>query len=147
MDMRYEQYCLADKIFYDSPSRAQPSDECYETGRSIPEGWRLHHQETWTVLVPANSRMPLQGWKIHVSVTLDNARETLDAVWDYCVPREISFKFLTDRISLLMRNIKYAERSGSGKFITIYPADTKELEDTLTELGATLDGLPGPYIL
>ena len=46
-----------------------------------------------------------------------------------------------------MRNAKYAPRGGSGKFITIYPADDAELEVILTELGGRLAGQPGPYIL
>ena len=46
-----------------------------------------------------------------------------------------------------MRNAKYAPRRGSGKFITIYPADDAELELVCKELGDLLDGEPGPYIL
>jgi hypothetical protein len=46
-----------------------------------------------------------------------------------------------------MRNAKYAPRRGSGKFITIYPADEAELELVSKELGELLDGERGPYIL
>jgi serine/threonine protein kinase len=147
MDRRYERFCLADQFFYDSPTRSRSSRELFAAGRDLPRGWLLHQKEVWTVLAPANGRIPLQGWKIHLSATLDNAENILDAAWEYCVSQNILFKFLTDRITLLLRNAKYADRSGSGKFVTIYPEDTEEFERTLMELGAALEGLPGPYIL
>ena len=88
-----------------------------------------------------------QGWKIHVSACLDNAEKVLDLVWQYCVDRELSFKYLRGKTSLLVRNAKYAARGSSGKFITIYPADDTELERILTDLDPILAGQSGPYIL
>jgi tRNA A-37 threonylcarbamoyl transferase component Bud32 len=46
-----------------------------------------------------------------------------------------------------MRNSKYAPRGSSGKFVTIYPRDSAELELACKELADRLDGEAGPYIL
>ena len=46
-----------------------------------------------------------------------------------------------------MRNAKYSPRGASGKLVTIYPRNDEEFERILDELGALLDGEPGPYIL
>src|SRR5262245_37901986 len=91
--------------------------------------------------------MPAQGWKVHVSTTMDEAEDVLAAVWDFCVDRRVAFKFLRDRNAILLANTKYANRGASGKFVTIYPADEGELESVLTGLDAELAGRPGPYIL
>jgi class III lanthionine synthetase len=64
-----------------------------------------------------------------------------------CVRNRISFKFVRSKQLLFLRNVKYASRRSSGKFITIYPADEAQLETVLVELDASLNGRPGPYIL
>jgi tRNA A-37 threonylcarbamoyl transferase component Bud32 len=91
--------------------------------------------------------MPSQGWKIHVSATLDNCDEILEQVWDYCIPLGLPFKFQRNRAALLLANAKYAHRGSSGKFITLYPRDEAQLERVLGELDAELRGAAGPYIL
>ena len=68
-------------------------------------------------------------------------------MWDYCVPREVSFKFVGSRMAVLMRNAKYASRSASGKAVTIYPADEAACKRILYDLDIELSGSQGPYIL
>jgi hypothetical protein len=96
---------------------------------------------------PERLRLPSQGWKIHASARLDSAPEILSAVWDYCIPERMAFKFIAGPDLLFLRNLKYAHRGSSGKFVTLYPADEAQLQLILSELGARIDGLPGPYIL
>ena len=147
MDRRYEVYCLADPLFYDSTTQVR--DERLElefTRRPVPVGWEQTEVADWLVHRPVGVRLPAQGWKVHVSACLDNADKVLTTVWDYCVPRRISFKFLRGLDALLLANAKYAHRGSSGKFVTIYPAD-EQLEVVLTELGVALAGSQGPYIL
>ncbi|MBB5933239.1 class III lanthionine synthetase LanKC [Streptomyces zagrosensis] len=121
--------------------------------RPAPAGWLrqlsgdwLHYHPVRPDGTPRPGR-PSQGWKIHVSACLDNAEKTAAKVWDYCVPKELPFKFIPGPNALHLRNSKYAGRGSSGKFFTLYPADEGELHTTLTELGAILDGEQGPYIL
>jgi tRNA A-37 threonylcarbamoyl transferase component Bud32 len=148
MDMQYEMYCLTDPVFYDSLVNAQTKNFDFEVARRpVPEGWERSDNDDWLVYQPINAQLPLQGWKIHVSACMHNAEEILTTVWDYCVPRSISFKFLRGRHILHMANSKYAGRGGSGKLVTIYPVDEAELELVLKEVGELLDGQPGPYIL
>ena len=64
--------------------------------------------DDWLVYHWPDVRVPRQGWKIHASACLDNAEEILATVWDYCVPRRISFKFIRSLQLLFIRNRKYA---------------------------------------
>jgi hypothetical protein len=91
--------------------------------------------------------LPAQGWKIHASACLDSAAEILAVIWEYCIARKIPFKFIRSDELLFLRNVKQAPRGASGKFVTIYPTDEAQLGIVLAELGAALDGQPGPYIL
>ncbi len=147
MDKQYEQYCLADQIFYDSPQQRDAQAMFPVSRRPLPDGWRRACQGDWLVNVPPGPPPPPQGWKIHVSTCLDNSDEVITKVWDYCVPREVSFKFVGSRMAVLMRNAKYAARSASGKTVTIYPADDAACERILHDLDFELSGSPGPYIL
>jgi tRNA A-37 threonylcarbamoyl transferase component Bud32 len=147
MDKQYEQYCLADPIFYDSPRRNDPLSLFPISRRPLPDGWRRASQDDWLINIPPGSSPPAQGWKIHLSTCLDNSDEVITQVWQYCVPRGVSFKFLGSRQAVLMRNAKYASRSASGKSVTIYPADETACERILSELDAELAGAAGPYIL
>jgi tRNA A-37 threonylcarbamoyl transferase component Bud32 len=144
----YEVFCLVDPSFYDSPLSANPADYGFEpASRAVPEGWARIDKENWISYRPVDAPMPWQGWKIHASACLENAEKIVSAVWDYCVPRGIPFKFLAGRHILIMSNSKQAGRGGSGKLVTIYPVDEAELELALKELGEVLNGEPGPYIL
>ncbi|MFD5625768.1 class III lanthionine synthetase LanKC [Streptomyces sp. NPDC127072] len=157
MDTRYEVYALADRHFYETPDRlAGEGGEAapvYETAkRAVPAGWRAARIGDWLALTPVDTEGrprsgPAQGWKIHASATRENAERIAEIVWDYCVPRAIPFKFVPGPHLLHLRNVKYAARDGSGKFVTLYPSDEQQLQTVLEELGALLEGLDGPYIL
>ncbi len=147
MDERYDNYCAADRLFYDSLGSAVAQAAFGGAERQVPEGWRRESLDDWLIHAPEGGSLPQQGWKIHVSATLANAERVLDAVWGYCVPRGLSFKFLRGPRTLLLRNSKYASRSASGKFVTIYPRDAAELELACKELDTLLAGEDGPYIL
>ncbi|MGC5028519.1 class III lanthionine synthetase LanKC [Micromonospora sp. DT229] len=147
MDDRYDSYCAADRHFYDSLGNAVEQPTFAAARRALPEGWRTEPLDDWLIYAPDGDSLPQQGWKIHVAATLDNAERVLDTVWDYCVPRGLSFKFLRGPRTLLLRNSKYASRAASGKFVTVYPHDEAELELVCKELDELLAGQPGPYIL
>ncbi|WP_371871427.1 class III lanthionine synthetase LanKC [Phytohabitans rumicis] len=146
VDDRYEAFCMADPLFYDVLHAAKKSP--FRTAdRPLAAGWERREQDDWYVFRSGRPGLPVQGWKIHVSACLDNADRVLDAVWDYCVPRGVDFKFLRSPAALLARVSKYAPRGYSGKLVTIYPVDDAACATVLDELGALLDGEPGPYIL
>ncbi|MFL6117824.1 MAG: class III lanthionine synthetase LanKC [Catenulispora sp.] len=148
MDGRYEAFIAGDQTFYDAMhSTASAGASFGIADRELPEGWRKYEQDDWIVIDPATGGLPEQGWKIHASASPDSAVRVLEAVWDYCVPRGIEFKFLRSPSALLGRLSKYAPRGYSGKLVTIYPTDDEHCERILTELGAELEGVPNPYIL
>ncbi|MBG6135218.1 hypothetical protein IW245_001412 [Longispora fulva] len=139
---------MADRTFYDALHSAATAGQSFATAdRPLPAGWSRAEQDDWLVFRRPDAALPPQGWKIHASATRDNADRILDAVWDYCVPRGIGFKFLRSRAALTARVSKYAPRGHSGKLVTLYPADDAACETILTELGALLDGEPNPTIL
>ncbi|MFC6016879.1 class III lanthionine synthetase LanKC [Plantactinospora solaniradicis] len=148
MDERYDAYCAVDPLFYDSLTNVSAVSTGFAAAdRPLPTGWEREPNDDWLIYGPEGGKLPQQGWKIHISACLDNAERVLETVWDYCVPRGISFKFLRGPRMLLMRNSKYAPRGSSGKFVTIYPRDEAELELACKELADRLDGEAGPYIL
>ncbi|GAA2841496.1 class III lanthionine synthetase LanKC [Kribbella solani] len=148
MHESYEFYCLADRRFYETPAnRGAEHPDFAIAERPVPEGWQHVPGEQWMHYAPAGLRLPEQGWKIHVSARLQDVERTLDAIWAYCVPRGIAFKFLRNEAVLLMVNSKAAPRGSSGKLVTIYPTDEAQLELVLKELDEVLHGVEGPYIL
>lgn len=148
MDLRYEAFCFADPLFFDEQRVAADSDAGFARLVPTPEaGWGSGDMGTWRLLRPAEVRTPDQGWKIHVSATLDNAEKVLGIVADYCFEARVAFKHLRSSGILLARNAKYAPRSGSGKLVTIYPTDDRQFSGILDGLSAKLAGFAGPYIL
>jgi tRNA A-37 threonylcarbamoyl transferase component Bud32 len=148
VDKRYELFCLADPLFYDSPSSSRAAKQEFAVAsRPLPAGWTRTSLGEWQVQVPPGDPVPGQGWKIHVSAGQDNAERVLEEVFDYCVPRRISFKFLRGPLALHVRNAKYAPRGSSGKLAAIYPADDESCARILAELDSIVGGEPGPYIL
>ncbi|WP_433021105.1 class III lanthionine synthetase LanKC [Kribbella sp. CA-294648] len=146
---QYELYCLADGLFYDTPSNRGAGEEpdFPACSRPVPAGWEHVPGDVWMNYAPRGAELPQQGWKIHVSAGLEDAEKALAAVWNYCVPRGLPFKFLRSKPVLVMFNAKAAFRGSSGKLVTIYPADETQLELVLKELDGILEGIRGPYIL
>ncbi len=148
MNKGYAVYCDADPYFYDAPHRTDTGHPRYAAASApVPPEWRRNESGDWLALRPVDAELPDQGWKIHVSACLDNAEPVLDRVWRHCVADGTAFKFVPSRYLLHQRNAKYADRAGSGKFITVYPTDDKDFERLVGELSDLLAGEPGPYIL
>ncbi|MFF5446435.1 class III lanthionine synthetase LanKC [Streptomyces sp. NPDC012888] len=147
MNKGYAVFCDADRWFYDAPYRRGGDGGYAAELPAMPEDWQSHRSGDWLAWRPAEHHLPAQGWKIHVSAGLDNAPSVLARVRDYCVPRRLAFKFVPNRYLLHIRNAKYADRAGAGKFVTVYPADLDEFRRTAEELDALLAGEPGPYVL
>ncbi|RZQ61895.1 class III lanthionine synthetase LanKC [Amycolatopsis suaedae] len=149
MDLRYEAFCFADPLFFDEQRNAGTAEEDFASALPLPAGWVESERGIWRSLQPvgAAGSLPAQGWKIHISATMDNAVHVLATVHRYCVEQGVAYKHLRTRGILLARNSKYAPRDGSGKLITIYPADEDGLQRALADLSAELSGQAGPYIL
>ncbi|TKK87004.1 hypothetical protein FDA94_19655 [Herbidospora galbida] len=148
MKLQYIEYCFADRLFYDESHTWAATQAGYrQAGEAAPEGWVTGRKGPWFNVMCASVELPPQGWKIHVSARRENAQQVLDIVSRYCLDAKVSFKFLVSEAAFIGRNLKYADRGGSGKFMTIYPADDDRLREILDDLGPLLEGMGGPYIL
>ncbi|WP_234010853.1 class III lanthionine synthetase LanKC, partial [Streptomyces sp. SPB78] len=152
MNPEYAAYAAAHPLFYDTAHHARtaalPDAEDYATALgTVPPGWEEARRGDWRSLAPAGAHVPPQGWKIHVSASLDAAPRVLAATARLCFARRVPFKFVPTRTLLLLRNGKYADRAGSGKFLTLYPPVPEDFEPLCRDLAVALDGEPGPYIL
>ncbi|QNE78831.1 lantipeptide synthetase [Streptomyces finlayi] len=155
MNPEYAAYCQADRRFYDAPYRSLTSGELpgedgsfYASVRGMaPEGWSHSRRGDWLSYSPEGLRLPPQGWKIHVSAALDNAASVLDRVVAHCLEHRLAFKCVPSPGLLALRNAKYADRAGSGKFITVYPPSEDAFPEVCTALMSLLEGEHGPYIL
>lgn len=141
---QYLYFCRPDTLFHDHPDFEDGAFELIS--RPARAGWQHHSNREWVTFL-APGQLPQQGWKVHVSSTPDEAEEVLAICAEHCLEAGLTFKFLRSPACLMMRSSKYADRSGSGKFITIYPTDDAALATLLGELGDALAGRPGPYIL
>lgn len=141
-------FCAADRDFFDAPGRIPDEDTRYPLAcDEVPAGWRRGAHGLWTVLRPDGVGLPEQGWKIHVSATPRVAGVVLERAAEVLLRRRVTFKFLRSERALRLMSDKNMSRGGSGKFITVYPADDADLAAILGELVPALDGMPGPYIL
>lgn len=86
-----------------------------------------------------------QGFKIHISATIDNYQAILDIVYQYCKQKKLDFKYISNTKLLEYSISSNALREESGKFITIYPYNN--FKQIVKELYTHLKDFNGPYIL
>ena len=143
-------YRLLDKDHYESFNVYVPQKkDFYDLVASrLPSGWHIHRKDIWFHCMSPQNSTPRQGWKIHVSATLANAREVLTRVATQLFERqEADFKFAVDLSVLFLLNSKNWPRGGSGKFITIYPRDNHRFLELIDQIYSATQDLKGPYIL
>lgn len=129
-------FLLADHLHFEDPFRmdARGDERMRPYEVVLPDGWSHGTAREWNTAFPVCWQGPAQGWKIHVAAIPRTARAVLDAVVEHCVPRGVAFKYLRSELVLLVCGAKYASRSASGKFVTIYPRDEGELFAALDAL-------------
>lgn len=100
----------------------------------------------WLDVDHADSRMPEQGWKVHVSAALDSATEVLRRVLPVLLAEPCHFKVAATPLRLYALNTGEGGRSQVGKFITVYPADDTQAVRLAVALEQATCGLRGPAI-
>lgn len=110
--------------------------------------WRVDREDFWCRVGPVRGRMRVQGWKLHLSATPLSAPLVLAVATEILVRHGCAFKFaatIGKVQEIVSRNV---DRSGGGKFITVYPdLGDDELRALAEELHRATEGLPGPGIL
>lgn len=143
-------YRLLNKDYPENfPAYAPQTQDFYDLILAcLPADWRIQREGIWFYCSPCLYTPPLQGWKIHLSATVGNSRKVLEkaaaVLFKYSVA---SFKFAVDRTLLSLLNSKSWPRGGAGKFITIYPPDSRRFVEWIEELDQATAGIEGPYVL
>ncbi|WP_406457176.1 class III lanthionine synthetase LanKC [Streptomyces sp. NBC_01622] len=141
-------YCQQDDRWFEPVGRHTPGAGHLSLYRALmPDTWTLRRRGLWFIAEPPGSRLPGQGWKLHVSARAGDGAAALRAALPVLRDRDAHFKFLVDPWSLALTNGKLWPRGSSGKFITVYPADNEEFLAVARELTTALADLTGPYIL
>lgn len=110
--------------------------------------WDVYEDVHWTNIISRKRDFPEQGWKIHITAELKDAQNMLYDVARHLIERHISFKFVPNLKALEAKNLKYASRIASGKFMTVYPEHEPQFLELLDELKDITDSYDlGPYIL
>ncbi|MCF3105701.1 hypothetical protein IPZ58_29505 [Streptomyces roseoverticillatus] len=108
--------------------------------------WTLRDSYTWCMVTPVGHRSRRQGWKLHLSATVDSAHRVLEGAAAVLVGHTCAFKFaVSPRVTADLTSVR-APREHSGKFLTAYPADDDQLRTLAEELHRATLGLAGPAI-
>src|SRR5689334_9583644 len=99
MDRSYEAFCITDPDFYDRIDVDVADEHLFPVLRkgAVPAGWRRIAAPGWVNLHPPGLRLPAQGWKVHVSATMEHADAVTEKVWTYCVEHITAFKLVPSR--------------------------------------------------
>ncbi|MDU0285678.1 class III lanthionine synthetase LanKC N-terminal domain-containing protein, partial [Staphylococcus pseudintermedius] len=107
---------------------------------------QVHYDENFKYISFPKNELPRQGWKIHISFTLETCQEILKIVSDFCICNEIDFKYVFNKIILRSFISSDGHPTSIGKFITIYPKNKKEFRFIVESLCEELMDFRGPYI-
>lgn len=91
--------------------------------------------------------LPIQGWKIHISAILSNAKDILKIVAQLANEFTFSFKVMPNEQSLWFSTQKAYSREQAGKFVTIYAKDTTAFKQIISRLYHDLRYFEGPFVL
>jgi len=158
-------YTLSDRLFYKPlEDNYQPSQEYItlvtDLLKDFPAYWTVARDGFWFHVYPGNASeagevgpaaerfaLPTQGWKVHVSATVRNGPAILTRAARVALANGVPFKFALDRNVLSTMSSKMWPRGGSGKFITMYPAELPRFKSLLERLHEELRDDEGPYVL
>ena len=120
MDLRYMEFALVDREFYDQPSERTPNRRQFNPDLALDWSmWDSAESDGWIGWHPSGVMLPDQGWKIHTSATTNNAQEMLTVISRYCHEHTLSFKHVPSQAEMLQRNMKYVDRGASGKWLIV----------------------------
>ncbi|HAP5615550.1 TPA: protein kinase/lanthionine synthetase C family protein [Enterococcus faecalis] len=150
MDLRYFEYLLDDEKYYTKFTVNDVAFTLPEIFKNNSDKFDIYYSEDlhWKEIRMKYPHLLTQGWKIHISAILSESQNILNIVSKICFNYNVSFKFVRTHGELKFKNVKYADRSSSGKFITIYPNSEEQFIILLDILHNSLLGFKnGPYIL
>src|SRR3954447_12348490 len=101
-------YCLLHSRFYENLDRYVASEATYRdlVQSLLPEGWEIRPERLWYAVLPPDTDLPAQGFKIHLSATTATAIELLRRVTPVLTAACASFKIVADPSMLDFQNSK-----------------------------------------
>lgn len=143
-------YLLLSNEYFEDLGVYKPTNEFYEiVEKLLDSSWKIDKESIWFVARnPVHkNKLPLQGWKIHISGTILNGKEILETLTPLFIAEKVVFKFVCDGKILQYINSKNYNRSGAGKFIAIYPYSEGHFKDLIEKIYLLTKKFSGPYIL
>ncbi len=124
---------LVDELVATAPDAAQ-----WQVQESGESPWiHVHH---------AHHRLPMQGWKLHVSASMTGAQEVLRRAMPVLLAAGATFKLARSIRFLATLNQGQGGFSQIGKFITVYPVSDDQAVALAKALHDATQGLHGPSI-
>ena len=102
------------------------------------EGFKVIKKKIFVNFVSKNTKLPNQGWKIHVSSSSLNYEKVLQKVFNYCLKNNLHFKFINNIKNLDFMFSKMFDRIQCGKLITIYSLDENTFKKIILYLSKIL---------
>ncbi|TCP70270.1 class III lanthionine synthetase LanKC [Baia soyae] len=147
-DMLYHGYLKRGSEYYGPHDQSNSAKEFFVEDQTADMVVFDDEKTIWRYYEFKGRALPAQGWKIHVSATMDEAEQVLKAVSEVLIEHQVAFKHIKNIEMLLQMNSKGANRASSGKFIAIYPKDDSEFVHLLGALQKKIKHYEkGPYIL
>jgi serine/threonine protein kinase len=143
---RFDLFARVDNIWYEDLSYAEIESSLVSEVRALLPHVEMKRQGVWMHVRTGKAAMQEQGWKIHVSASVEEAANVLRIVCAVCEKHGVHFKFICDTTLLSMVNSKMWPRSASGKFVAIYPSDDA-FHRIASELDELLADYSGPHVL
>jgi class IV lanthipeptide synthase len=104
-------------------------------------------ESIWCYSGPAPTTLPRQGWKLHVSATIDSAYDVLAVAAEVLTAEGVLFKAVKSLGELARLNCGlFYGYPQVGKFLTAYPPDPGTAARTARRLAEATSGMAGPRV-
>lgn len=100
----------------------------------------------WIAVTNVRAPMPAQGWKLHVSASVESAFVVLDRALGVLLADPAGFKLAASLDRLAALNVGQGGRTQAGKFITVYPVDDAQAVRLAVALDRATAELRGPRV-
>ncbi len=126
-------------------------DKIFKNTSSEANDWIINEVDDrntgWIKVQKKDSLHRDQGWKLHVSATLNSAVVVLETILPTLKEFGVSFKVCRSLHDLAFLNSGEAGLSQVGKFVTIYPSNDSQMVRIALKLDEQTVGLNGPSVL
>ncbi|MEG0619150.1 MAG: RIO1 family regulatory kinase/ATPase [Bacilli bacterium] len=113
----------------------------------LPKDWTIETSEIYMQCRPNDFWLPNEGWKIHISSTLENSKMLITRLLTILFENKVVFKVMLSPTVHQLSLQKNYPRESAGKLITIYPSTTHQFKVLIEEIYKKFQNQKGQYIL